>query len=151
MDNQQGAAQPNEQNNTQTIFDEREFSLEGYDKHIKQARIAIFAAAGILLLNLIILYSSYGGEYEYFWIDALLWGAFIAGFIFLGFWTKKKPYTAIIAALVLYGVFILLNAIIEPATIVKGIIFKIFIIVALVKGLGDAKEAQQMKNQMGYK
>jgi hypothetical protein len=121
--------------------------MEGYDKHIRQARNAIFVAAGILLLNVIILSFTVPPGYEYLWIDLLIWGTFIAGFIVLGLWTKKKPYSAIIGALILYGVFILLNALIDVSTIYKGIIFKVVIIVFLVKGLRDAKEAQQMKEQ----
>ncbi|MEP6676269.1 MAG: hypothetical protein ABJA78_13990 [Ferruginibacter sp.] len=136
-------------NNTETIFTETEFSMEGYDKHIRQARNAIFAAAGILLLNVIILAASAPEDAEYLWIDLSIWGVFIAGFIFLGIWTKKKPYTAIICALTLYGIFITLNAVLDITTLYKGIIFKVIVIVFLIKGLTDAKQAQQMKEQSG--
>ena len=30
----------NTENNTETIFNEQEFSMEGYDRHIRQARNA---------------------------------------------------------------------------------------------------------------
>lgn len=133
------------ENNTETIFTPEEFSIEGYDKHIRQARNAIFLAAAILLINLIVLAVSVPSEYELLWLDVLIWGAFIAGFIILGFWTKKKPYYAIIGALILYGLFILLNAAIDISSIFKGLLFKIAIIVFLVKGIKDAKEAQEMK------
>ncbi len=133
--------------NTETIFDEQEFSMEGYDKHIRQARNALFTAAAILILNAIILFSQYPLDIEVMWLDYLLWLIYIGGFIGLGFWTKKKPYNAIVGGLILMGVFILINAIIEPATIFSGIIFKAAVIVFLVKGLGNAKEAQQMKEQ----
>jgi len=36
--------------NTETIFTEEEFSTQAYDKHIRQARNAIFVAAGVLTL-----------------------------------------------------------------------------------------------------
>ncbi len=140
---------PEETKPEETIFTQEEFSMEGYDKHIRQARTAIFAAAGILLLNVIILSATAPYGYEYLWIDWCLWGVFIIGFILLGFWTKKKPYTAIICALILYGLLIAINAWLEPTSIIKGIIFKIIIIVALVKGLSDAKQAQQMQDQFG--
>ncbi len=139
---------PAPENNTETIFTEAEFSNEGYDKHIRQARNSIFAAAIILAINLIILAASVSDAYEYLWLDFLIWGIFIAGFIFLGFWTKKKPYYAIIGALILYGLFIALNAWIDPSTIIKGIIMKVVIIVFLVKGINDAKAAQQMRDQL---
>ena len=137
--------------NTETIFTEEEFSTRAYDKHIRQARNAIFVAAAVLTLNLIIIGVAVPAYYEYFWIDCLVWGAFIVGFIILGLWTKKKPYTAIVCALVLYGLFILLNAFVDVTTIYKGIILKIVIIVSLVKGLNDAREAQAIRDQMGIK
>ena len=135
----------------ETIFTADQFSLEGYDKHIRQARNAIFAAAGILLLSVIIMVGTAPAGYDYLMVDVAIWGAFIVAFVVLAFWTKKKPYTAIICALVLYIILIILNAIIDPTSIIKGIIFKIFVFGALFKGLKDAKEAQQMREQMGMK
>jgi len=136
------------ENNAETIFTGDEFSMEGYDKHIRQARNAIFAAAIILLLNVIILAVAVPDTYEYLWLDVLIWGAFIAGFVVLGFWTKTKPYYAIIGALILYGLFIILSAVVDITSIYKGIIFKIAVIVFLIKGLKDAKAAQEMKEQL---
>jgi hypothetical protein len=130
-----------------TIFNNDDLHSEGYDKHIRQAKNALFTAAAILLLNAIILFSKYPFEIETLWLDYLLWLVYIGGFVALAFWTKKKPYYAIIGGLVLMGVFILINAVIEPATIVGGLIFKIAVFVFLIKGLGDAKEAQQMKDE----
>jgi len=135
--------------NTETIFTEEEFSIKGYDKHIRQARNAIFIAAGILVLNLILLAVTVPDAYEYLWIDILIWGAFIAGFILLGFWTKKKPYSAIVGALILYIVFIIFNAVLDVTTIYKGFLIKIIIIVLLAKGLNDARQAQRMQEQIG--
>ena len=137
--------------NTDTIFTEEEFSMRGYDKHIRQARNAIFAVAIILTLSVIFIIITSPASYEYWWIDTLSWCIFIALFVALGFWTKKKPYYAIISALILYGLFIGLNAYLDPSTIIKGILIKIAIIVYLIKGLGDAKEAQQMKEEFDRK
>jgi hypothetical protein len=115
--------QPTETDNTASIFTENEFSTVGYDKHIRQARNAIFWVAGLLTVNVAMLFLREGEVYEYMWVDFLIYGGFIGAFIFLGFFTKKKPYTAIIIALILYTLFILLNAVIEPMTIFKGILF----------------------------
>jgi len=139
------------ESNAGTIFNEQEFSNEGYDKHIRQARNVLFVAAGIILLNAIILFKDYPFDLEVMWLDYLIWVAYIGGFIALALWTKKKPYYAIIGGLILIGIFILINALIEPSTIFGGIIFKIAVIVFLIKGLGDAKEAQQMKEQFENK
>jgi peptidoglycan/LPS O-acetylase OafA/YrhL len=137
--------QPVIEKNEASIFAEEDLSIGIYDKHIRQARNAIFIAAGILLINVLILANSLPSGYEYAWIDLGLWGVFIAGFIFLGFWTKKKPYYARIGALILYGLFIALNAVLDVTTIYKGIIMKIIIISLLIKGLSDAKAAQELQ------
>lgn len=134
-----------EDQNQETIFSADEFSLQGYDKHIRQARNAIFAVAILLALNLIFLGFTIPEEYEYFWIDMLLWGLFIAGFVALGLWTKKKPYSAIIAAISLYIIFIILNAVLDISTLYKGLLFKIIVFVFLAKGINDAKEAQELQ------
>jgi peptidoglycan/LPS O-acetylase OafA/YrhL len=129
-----------------SIFTEDDFDIGIYDKHIRQARNAIFVTAGVILLSLIVtLIASSKEENEYLWIDLLLYGAFIIGFIALGFWTKNRPYYAIICALILYLIFIVLNAIVDIKTLFSGIIFKIMIIVYLVKGINDAKAAEEMR------
>ena len=148
MENTQESEQTNK-NAEETIFSPEEFSMQGYDKHIRQARNVIFIAAGVLLLNLVILIATAPAFYEFLWIDILIWGVFIAGFVALGFWTKKKPYSAIIGAMILYGVFIILNAALDVTTLYKGILIKVIIVVFLFKGLNDAREAQQIKEQIG--
>jgi len=132
--------------NQETIFTQEEFSLQGYDKHIRQARNAIFMVAVLLIINLIVLSFSVPDSYEYLWIDFVIWGVFIAGFILLGLWTKKKPYYAIIGAICLYTGFIVLNAAFDISTLYKGIIVKIIVFVLLIKGINDAKEAQTLQN-----
>jgi len=131
--------------NQETIFSPDEFSLKGYDKHIRQARNAIFAVAILITLSLVILCFTIPEGYDYLWIDILIWGVFIAAFVVLGFWTKKKPYYAIICAICLYAVFIGMNAVFDITTLYKGIIFKIIVIVLLFKGINDAKEAQALQ------
>jgi hypothetical protein len=133
-------------NNEQaSIFTEHDFSIDIYDKHIKQARNALFATAGMLALSLIILATTVPEGYDSLWIDIIFWSIFIGGFIALGFWTKKKPYYAIVGGLMLYGIFIGINAYFEISTLFKGLIFKIIIIGILIKGLSDAKAAQDMQ------
>ena len=145
--NQTPEAQPTK--NEESIFSGEEFNTAGYDKHIRQARNALYIAAGILVINLVILIYGYNELYvEYIWIDVVIWSLFIAGFILLGLWTTKKPYYAIIGGLILYGLFIALNAFIDITTLYKGIFMKIIIIGLLVKGINDAKAAQEMKEQL---
>lgn len=133
------------ENNKESIFTGEDFSIRDYEKQIRQARNAIFITAAVLTLNLVILIYNIQANYEYLWIDIALWGSFILGFLALGFWTNQKPYYAIIGALLLYSSYIILHAVFDISTIYKGFIFKIAIIVFLVKGLKNAKDAQEMK------
>lgn len=132
--------QPAEQ---ESIFTEADFDTRKYDRHIRNARTSIFVIAGVYTLGIIIGYASSNAEFDWFAfsIDAIV----VALFIALGFWTKYKPYTAIISALVLYILVIALSAIDNPVNIVKGIILKIAIIVYLITGIRNAKEAQHWK------
>jgi hypothetical protein len=139
------------ENNTETIFTTDEFSMEGYDKHIRHARNACYIGAAILLVNAIVLFYQYPFNLEVFWLDYLLWTLYIGGFIACGIWTKHKPYYAIIGGMIILGLFIVINAIIDPATIIGGWIYKLGIAVTLFKGLQDAKQAQQMKEQFNKK
>jgi len=131
--------------NQETIFNQEEFSLQGYDRHIKQARNAIFAVAILLIINVVILSFSVSDNYEFLWIDILIWSVFIAGFVMLGIWTKKKPYYAIIGAICLYTFFIVLNAAFDISTLYKGLIVKVVVYILLIKGIKDAKEAQELQ------
>jgi ABC-type transport system involved in multi-copper enzyme maturation permease subunit len=149
MENNKDQQDESAAENNVSIFTEEEFSIVGYDKHIRQARNAIFWVAGLLTVNVAMLFMREGEVYEYMWLDFLIYGGFIGAFIFLGFFTKKKPYTAIIMALILYTLFILLNAVIEPMTLLKGFLFKIITYVFLIKAINDAKEAQEMQKTFG--
>jgi len=131
------------QHQPESIFSEADFINQGYDKHIKQARNAIFAVAIIITISVLILAFSNSAYNEYLWLDLVVYGIFVSGFVLLGLWTKKKPYYAIVGALILYAIFIAMNAILDISTLYKGIIIKIIIIVLLVKGINDAKEAQE--------
>lgn len=133
----------------ETIFPEEEFSMEGYDKHIRNARIILFVVAALQLIPLINL-----GRYE---LDAkifLIGVSVLSAAIFAGlaFWTKQKPFIALLIALVVYAGLIILNVVLGGAqTILTGIIFKVIIIVSLVLGLRNAKEADDMKKMYGRK
>ena len=137
------------QNKTESIFSEEDFSNQGYDKHIKQARNAIFAVAILITISVLFLAFNNSDYNEYIWLDVLIYGVFVAGFVFLGLWTKKKPYYAIVGALILYAIFIALNAALDVTTLYKGIILKIIVVVLLVKGINDAKETQERKEMIG--
>jgi Na+/proline symporter len=132
----------NKQDQIAEYHDEiKHFELEGYQQKVRKARNALFIAAGALALGFFISLAQSG---EAFIGDLLIvFGPLIVAFILLGFWTKKKPYTAIILGLILFFGFWIGFSILEPRNIYSGIIIKIFVIVALFSAINDAKELQK--------
>lgn len=121
--------------------------MEGYDKHIRNARILLFVIAGLSLLALMYVLPLDGSFEKIFMLVWVL--AFAGAFVALGFWTKKKPYTALLVALILFIAIQVLSAIGDPASLLQGWVFKIIIIVMLINGLRNAKESQRMMETFG--
>ncbi len=126
--------------NPVNIFEEIDFDIREHDKQIRQARNSIFIVAAIQFLFGIV--SGYQIRGETGWLIFAVTGFIAIIFLALGIWTKKKPYTAILIALILYSSLLAIDLIIQPSTVLKGIIVKLFIIGYLIRGLGKAKEAQ---------
>jgi peptidoglycan/LPS O-acetylase OafA/YrhL len=133
----------------------RKSEMEGLEMVVRKARNALFWAGGLIVFwELLAMYRSGLGFDP---IDVIL--AFVIGgiFIALAFWTKKKPYTAVVCGLIWFICIILLtivtNGIAEGSSgvmkaIVSGIIIKVIILVNLIRPLGEAKALQQaMKEQ----
>lgn len=108
------------------------------DKKIKSARNVLYVLAGFTIVFGII----------YFFIekdDAILVTNVILGLIYLvlGSWTTKKPLVAILLGFLLYLTVIIISAIVEPSSIVRGVIFKIIIIGYLAKGVYSASSIKK--------
>ncbi len=133
----------------ETIFTEAEFTPGQYDKSIRQARNALFIVAAVQMIMAIYLAIVTADGVESTMEFVILAGVSVVFFL-LALYSKKKPYTAIVAGLVLYGSLLLLDLIMEPASIFKGIIMKGLIIYYLARSVNDAKEAQEgMKHLNG--
>ena len=126
----------------ETIFPEEEFSMEGYDKHIRNARIMLYVLAGFSLFALFLVLPLNGDPIRI--ITAVAVVVYAGIYVGLGFWAKKKPYTALLIALIFFVGIQVIGAIINPASIIQGWFIKILIIVMLVLGLRNAKESQRM-------
>ncbi len=121
-----------------TIFDEQDFLARGYDKHMRQARNAIFLVAGAQFLFGLVLGYQAPEEDRLLTIGIMTFFALI--FLGLGFWANKKPYPAILTAIILYGTLLIVDAIFDPMSLVRGIIIKGIIIFYLIRGLKNARE-----------
>jgi len=139
-------ANPGEQPQEESIFREDEFSMEGYDKHIRNARIILFIIAALQLIGV---FTSMSLQDPARWISIVVFVFFGGIFVGLALWTHRKPYTALLIAMIVYISLLVLDAIFDPSTIYKGIVLKIIIIVMLISGLRNGKVAQDMKEAFG--
>jgi Ca2+/Na+ antiporter len=69
--------------------------------------------------------------------------------LILAIWSYKKPAAAFLTALIFFIVVHVSDAIVEPTQLIKGILLKILVLVALIKGYKDAREYEQMKKTLG--
>ena len=122
----------------------KKMEMQGYESGIRNARTALFVTAALLFVGELI--SAAVSDVQtspLFWVILVIQsGIFIA----LAFWTKTKPYAAVIVGLV---VFILIWGLAILAAgfrgAIGGIIVKIIIIVYLVKAIGPAKAWEEAR------
>lgn len=122
-------------------------SMEGYDKPVRNARILLFVIAALQVIPIFMMPELPDLEK---WITIGIYLLFAGIFAALAFWTKRKPYTAIITALSIYTGIIVLAAVFEPASIFQGWLIKIIVYVLLIVALRNAKDVQEWldsKNQ----
>lgn len=136
--------------------DIRQVELEGYETGVRKARNALFIAAGLILLQEFIAIATLPAGLEIDPIMYLYIGIIVGIFIALAFWTKKKPFTAIVLGLIAFTSYIILVAVVNgyvdgAGGFIKGLIggwiFKVFIFAALIRPLSDAKALQQAKEE----
>jgi len=137
-----------EPNPEETIFEETDFSMEGYDKHIRNARNMLFVIAGLQLLPLLFLGPLPRGAKL---LVAAIYIFVSAIFFVLALWTKQKPYTALMTAFVVYLALVAINAFLDYRTLYQGVLVKIIIVIIFIIGLRNARDAQRMKDTFGKK
>lgn len=119
-----------------------------YEKSLKTARIWLYVIATL---------QAGIGIYEYTSTEdptvALVAGIIDAGigviFLLLALWSYKKPAAASITALITYIVIYIGMMFIDPSNIVKGVLIKILVVLALVKAYKDAREVERLKESVG--
>ena len=132
--------------------DLKQIEIEGYELAVKKARSALFWAGGLYFFWEIIgmFRSSEGFDLVWFIIALAEAGIFIG----LAFWTKTKPYTAVLIGICVFIGLIILSAVSFGMqqgaegvfkSLFSGIIVKIIILVNLIRPLKDAKALQEAK------
>lgn len=113
------------------------------NRKIKNARTTLYVISVITFLFGLI---SFSGELG----SALLTVSFIQSIIYLilGFWSNKKPLIALLMGLFLYLTVIIISAVTEPSTVIKGIIFKVIIISFLGRGIYAALSLKKLEDDI---
>lgn len=105
------------------------------ENKIQSARNTLFILSGVIALSGFLVYKTTNSLIE---LGINLFVAFI--FLTLAFWSERKPFVALLIGLLLYATLIIVSALIDPVSLVKGGIFKAGIIIFLGKGLYSALE-----------
>jgi len=125
----------------------KEIDLDEADKKIRRASNTLFFIGGTTMVVGLALYAidKDPSTKNNLLITNCILAVIYAG---LGFWCKKKPLAAIISGLSLYVLLIIFNAIINPLSIVSGIIFKIIFIGLFINGIKSTLEAEKLKKEL---
>lgn len=119
----------------------KKYTQAQVSKTINKGRLALFILAGIYVIIGILESFVIQGHHIIFGI--VDW--FIAAvFIGLGILSYKKASLAMIIGLSFYVLLILLFVIVEPISILNGIIWKILVISYLIYGIKSAKDEEKL-------
>jgi hypothetical protein len=119
-----------------------------YEKNLKTARIYLYILTALQIGV---------GIYQYTTTEdrelALIMGGIPAGigilFLLFAIWSYTKPAIAFMTALVTFIVAHGITMFFDTSSIYKGIILKILVIVALIKGFNDARQVEKLRESVG--
>ena len=74
-------------------------------------------------------------------VAGLILSSIFAG---LALWVKKKPFPAVVSALAIYVLLLMLVAVEDPSNLIRGVLFKVLIIAALVRALKAVMAAEKV-------
>lgn len=141
----------NTENNVSIFPKLNELDYEGYERGIRKARNTLFIIGGLMVAADLFALAIQGADVSSgevlvtFVLDAVILAVFIA----LGFWTKRKPYVALLTGLILFCAIQILVMFVDPSNIYKGLLIKIIVVVSLVSGIRKAKRLQELQRLMG--
>jgi len=118
--------------------------LADQKKAINKARYILFGLSILFTLLSILL-----GVVTEFNLGVLLTNLVVAGiYLGLGLWSRKNPFPAILTGFFLYITLIVINAVINPMTIIQGLIIKFFVIAGFVYGYKGVKDSAILEKEL---
>ena len=124
----------------------KKLEMQGHESGIRKARNALFATAAVLLLGEIITASVAGIPWTPLMIGII--AVEVGVFVALAFWTKTKPYAAIIVGIIFF-LLLWVGAIVVVGgqAAYSGILVRIIILAILISALKPAKAWEDLKKQ----
>lgn len=128
-------------------IDPREVLLFKIENKVKNAKMWLFIVGGFTIALALF--------YFFFRYDRLNVLSTVIdcsiGLVYIGlaFFVNKKPYIAVLVGLILYISTIIITGLFNPATLASGWLFKIIVIAALTSGLKAAKQAVELRHELG--
>jgi hypothetical protein len=118
------------------VSSRKRFLNDAMDK-IKSARKVIYVLAALFFI--FGLFMGFGmDDFATMMVNLVLCVIYLV----LAAWCTHNPFGAILTAFIIYLTLIVVNMLIDPATLFQGIIIKIAIIAWLAKGIRSAHEAK---------
>lgn len=135
-----------EQKDFRLNHDFRKIDMLHFNDKVRKAGNVLYYLSGIFVVSGIIFYFLKKDSPDAF---AVLITNLIVAIVFLalGGYSRKKPLACIISGLCLYAILLILDAIADPMSIVRGIFLKIVVIGLLIKGLKSAIEIERIKKE----
>lgn len=135
-----------EEKDEESILKEVDVMTREDKRHIGNAKIALYVVCGILVLGaLVASFVRPADQVVDIWIEVVI----VAGiFLVLSMLADKWTFQSLLIGLIVFILYQTLNAIIDPATIFNGIIFKIAIIIYLSRGLIYAYDVREAKRKL---
>ncbi|MES2849176.1 MAG: hypothetical protein V4685_08975 [Bacteroidota bacterium] len=121
-----------------------EVDTSEYDAQVRKARNWLFVVAGIQLLAGLI--EVYNTPDDLKLIVLGIHGVIIIIFVALALWSNKKAFEALVTAIVVYALIYIAGGLLDPMNFLRGILIKVFVVIALINGIKAAKAARDIRN-----
>lgn len=135
-----------EQDNFRRALKLKKDVVDDAKKKIKRVKVMLYILGGLnVLVGLIIALADAIPDAVFVGIGSII----VGGVMFAcSAWVEKNPVTGILVAFSVYMLLIIANAILEPASIYRGIIFKIIIIGVFIKGIKSAYDYREYTKKL---
>jgi hypothetical protein len=117
--------------------------LKSTAEQIQSAKNIIYWLSGLSMLTGLIVFFSQDDA-----ATLVAYGLICILYLGLAAWCSSNPFGAILTAFIVYLTLQLLYLIIDPITIVSGVIWKIIFIGAFIKGIRSATEARNYMREL---